>query len=348
MRLPRFAFIGIMACGLVPMLARCGRLADDAEGGVDGDTDAPNIPCTSGVFGAPLAIAELNTPTEDERGLRFTPDELVAVFSRQHATDAKGYPPFDIYRASRTTRSMPLKTPEVFPAQFDINQLTYIQLYPNLAGSWLLVESLCRNPQLQNQSPLCIYIPPDGGTTQTGFINDGIQPGIGPFGVGGFAFGDGFVTWSGNAYYFAGLTSDDGGLSGGYNPLNDSGTPPTGQAIFVARPTHLDDPTSCYGCVPNSVTRLTAEATLLLDNPVTTADELTMYASATTSSDPTSHVYVATRASTNDPFIGFTPVHELDSSEGEYPSWISPDRCRLYLSRRVGGQWDVYVASRSP
>jgi hypothetical protein len=51
---------------------------------------------------------------------------------------------------------------------------------------------------------------------------------------------------------------------------------------------------------------------------------------------------------TSDNFGALTPSHELDSTEGEYPTWISPDQCRLYLTRTVGGQTDIYMASRSP
>jgi hypothetical protein len=53
-------------------------------------------------------------------------------------------------------------------------------------------------------------------------------------------------------------------------------------------------------------------------------------------------------ASLDVPFGSMTPIHELDSADGEYPSWISPDRCRLYLTRRVNGHWDLFVASRAP
>jgi hypothetical protein len=47
---------------------------------------------------------------------------------------------------------------------------------------------------------------------------------------------------------------------------------------------------------------------------------------------------VTWRASTNLPFDPPTPVHELDTAVGEYPAWISPDLCRLYITRRVDGQ----------
>jgi hypothetical protein len=85
-----------------------------------------------------------------------------------------------------------------------------------------------------------------------------------------------------------------------------------------------------------------------VDHPIVTSDELTLYLATSTPNDPVLHIETATRATVDEPFGALTPVHELDSTEGESPTWISPDRCRLYITRKVGGQWDLYVASRSP
>jgi Tol biopolymer transport system component len=48
-------------------------------------------------------------------------------------------------------------------------------------------------------------------------------------------------------------------------------------------------------------------------------------------------------------FSSPTRVDELSSASGsEYPSWISADRRRLYMSSsRSGGDWELYVAERS-
>jgi hypothetical protein len=73
-----------------------------------------------------------------------------------------------------------------------------------------------------------------------------------------------------------------------------------------------------------------------------------MFVSTTTTTSPVPHIQSATRATTSDNFGALTPSHELDSAEGEYPTWLSPDQCRLYLTRNVGGQTDIFVASRSP
>jgi hypothetical protein len=57
---------------------------------------------------------------------------------------------------------------------------------------------------------------------------------------------------------------------------------------------------------------------------------------------------MATRAATSEAFGPLAPIHELDSTEGEYPTWISVDQCRLYMTRKVAGKSNLYMASRSP
>jgi hypothetical protein len=51
---------------------------------------------------------------------------------------------------------------------------------------------------------------------------------------------------------------------------------------------------------------------------------------------------------TADAFGTPTAVSELDSVDGEYPTWLSPDECRLYFTRLNGDQSDIFVASRTP
>jgi hypothetical protein len=43
-------------------------------------------------------------------------------------------------------------------------------------------------------------------------------------------------------------------------------------------------------------------------------------------------------------------VSELnDPSHRDYPAWISPDGCRIYLlSSRLGEVFEVFVATRTP
>lgn len=96
----------VRAVAVVLALAGCGRRNFDAlSGGVDGapaDTgDAAGDGCTATApFGAPVAIAELNTTSPDGT-LRLAPDELSGYFwSRKTGTSR-------IYYASRTGREQP-------------------------------------------------------------------------------------------------------------------------------------------------------------------------------------------------------------------------------------------------
>ena len=347
------ALVVILAAGLSTASASCGKMDAGSDAAPDSSADAPLAACGAGAFSSVAAIAELNTADHDERGLRFTPNELLAVFSRTGNLDSAAPGPLDLFQTTRATPSSPLEPPTSLPLGFPYDGVSAgIQLYPSVTTSRaVFTEAECRTIS-GFQPGLCVVVPADAGTAE-GFVlaSVNVVAGCGPFGPPldfrplRQSFGDGFVTEDGGAWYFASLITDDGGLSKGSCGSPDA-TAPSGQALFVAHPP-VDGPVDppAFETAP---VRLTSDPSLLLDNPVLTDDELTLYASATTASDATPHVYVATRATTADTFGAFTPLHELDSPEGEYPSWVSADQCRLYLSRKVGGQWDLYLASRSP
>lgn len=331
------------------VITHCGGLAN-SDGGTDASSEASDAAvalCTTGAFGAVTPIAELNT-SADERGLRFTPDEILAVFSRAPKSDASGWKPLDLYRTTRPARSAGLSSPErIMFLAYDTMQLPAV--YPSVTGDALSLffESYCvteHDPAVY--SPLCLAQRDSGATDFAGMkpmlVDIETQQRMGPFG-GGTAIGDGFVTRDAGAYYFVSQVTADGGL---YARTADPDATPLGQSVFVIYPAHpAEPPPNAFGTPP---LRVATDATLIIDNPVLTEDELTMFVSTTTANDPIAHVQFATRTSPTDAFGPLTPLHELDSAEGEYPSWISPDRCRLYLTRTVGGQSDLYVASRAP
>jgi hypothetical protein len=77
--------------------------------------------------------------------------------------------------------------------------------------------------------------------------------------------------------------------------------------------------------------------------PTVTADGLTVYFGSDRGG--TGHViWVATRASVAVPFGTAHKVAELDKGQDEWPSWISPDNCRLYFTQKVdvGGGFQAY------
>ncbi|MBX3221164.1 MAG: PD40 domain-containing protein [Labilithrix sp.] len=59
-----------------------------------------------------------------------------------------------------------------------------------------------------------------------------------------------------------------------------------------------------------------------------------------------SDVWVATRATLQAAFGQATPVTALNSARTEFPTWVSPDGCRLYLVSDRAGSMDVFVATR--
>jgi hypothetical protein len=315
--------------------------ADAGDAAIDavGDSDTP---CSSGPFGAPTPIAELNTAA-NERGFRAAPNELVAVFARLPTIDDAGVPMFtDIMLTSRSVTTGPFATP------ISASYMSYLQqvpdLYPSLSGDTLSLfyEGYCLGEFDNDMGTLCGETR-DGGTSQFG-VGETISDWViapGPFGAG-YSIGDGFVTSDGLRYYAVGLTTQDGG-----GPVFvEAGT---ANAIFlVARPGlgtfemfGAETPFAGPLFVPS-------DPSILVDNPVLSNDELTMFVSTTTTTSPVPHVQRTTRATTSDNFGPLSPSHELDSAEGEYPTWLSPDQCRLYLTRAVGGQTDIYEASRSP
>lgn len=81
--------------------------------------------------------------------------------------------------------------------------------------------------------------------------------------------------------------------------------------------------------------------------PVPSEDELTLYFGAAPPSGTTRKldVWVKTRASRQVPFGEPTNVAELNTTSYTYPSWISPDGCRLYFDAGDALR-DLYVAER--
>ena len=58
-------------------------------------------------------------------------------------------------------------------------------------------------------------------------------------------------------------------------------------------------------------------------------------------------IWSSTRASATAAFGAPVRVPELSSSAEDYPSWLSPDGCRIYLTRgQLETGYAVFVASR--
>jgi hypothetical protein len=83
--------------------------------------------------------------------------------------------------------------------------------------------------------------------------------------------------------------------------------------------------------------------------PAVTADELTIFYASDRPDGGLGglDIWTATRASTADPFNAPSNLVELDTPGDDIPSWISPDRCELFLTRTNGAAgWDLYVSTK--
>ncbi len=83
--------------------------------------------------------------------------------------------------------------------------------------------------------------------------------------------------------------------------------------------------------------------------PVISADGLTLYLASTRAGGEGDYdVWAAHRASTSQDFPAPSLVAGVNTEASDFPSWISPDDCRLYLVTSDGGTFDVRVARRAP
>ncbi len=81
------------------------------------------------------------------------------------------------------------------------------------------------------------------------------------------------------------------------------------------------------------------------ENPVVSDDHLTIFFSRIVSPDTEPDVFTAVRASRSDPFGTPSAVPTLARpNQPDYPTWITPDGCALFVSHRPG----VFVAKRGP
>lgn len=116
---------------------------------------------------------------------------------------------------------------------------------------------------------------------------------------------------------------------------------PTGNALYFAssaRPGHggLDiyvAKINGAGAV-SEISNIDNVNTSTFENaPVVTLDDKYLYhARYTTEGVTHNHIYMASRATPTDKFGASTLVAALNSDYDDYPSWVAPDHCRMYIA----------------
>lgn len=100
--------------------------------------------------------------------------------------------------------------------------------------------------------------------------------------------------------------------------------------------------TSAPWSTPRELTELAATGTE--DSPMLSDDKLSLYFTSDRSGN--FDLYVARRASVDDPFGSPEPLTEINTDAEESDPWISPDQRTLYFTTDRGGNRDVYVSRR--
>lgn len=82
--------------------------------------------------------------------------------------------------------------------------------------------------------------------------------------------------------------------------------------------------------------------------PVVSPDEQLIFFTWMASPGVNVDIYTATRPNREHPFDPPSIVAELDSDQQQFPTWISPDGCRLYFARDSPAGYRMFRADRFP
>ena len=285
-----------------------------ADSGVDVDAlagaDAPSRACDpTRPFGPPTAVVGINTNRIDMVG-RLSPDELTIYF--QSDRDAAPGGTVDLYVATRAplgTFGTPIPLANVNTSDNDGDV--------SVSADGLTLYA-SRSPAAFDRGDLRV-------ATRSSVV--------GAFGVPVLATLSRPTGYdiqpfdAGDALWFA---SDRPGGLGAFDIYR---APRTGSALGTP--------------VPVAGISSAAEEWL----PMLSFDRLSLYFSSTRPDAAASGMFDIWRSTRPDVASAFSApqlVPELNSAFQDFPSWISPDGCRIYLSSERLGSADIYVAERQP
>ncbi len=274
-----------------------------------GAPDAGRLCDPSKPFGPPVLIASLQSTAQDG-SFRLLPDELTGFF---WSSRAGGPGTQNLYVTTRPDTSSPFGAPALLN---NVNASAATQFDPSTTADGL--DLAFRSQRAGGVGLSDIYwatrtdVKSDfANVTLLGKVNS-TSSDVQPFLAG---------VPNGTTIYFASNRTGDydlyraTGSPGSYNP-------------------------------PRPITELNS-AGVRDEQPIASDDDLTIYfSSARPGGLGANDVWMATRATRFATFGAPTNVTQVNTTALDYPDWISPDACRLYLSSDVSGNTHVYVATR--
>lgn len=288
----------------------------DAGGGVDaGGGDQPDGGDAGAVDAGPrcditkpfqnlVEVAELNV-TSTQGGARLTPDQLTVMFHAMFNGKSA------LFQATRTDPASPFGAPSL------LEELATVDGGPVDGGTMVSSSS----PTLSPDGKTLYFESFRGGRVQVWFATRGSTsqkfgaPALLPEIVDTENTGQPYLTGAGGALYFVSRDTGDGGTLGGTDIYRtDISAPGVGSGLV-----HEPD--------LNSIRDEYA--------PVVSEDGLEAFFSTKLGDDgglsPTFRLRTSTRASKDAPWATPSQVPGLSTTGNDRPSWLSPDRCTLYL-----------------
>ena len=295
------------------------------DGGSAGDVDVDEVGMDSGDrpcdptkdFDSPVPVAGLATTEYAESAARFSADERVVYFSRIDSVDASPDFPTYINTASRASTALAFDAPRLVMELSDAYGLDDSPTVTGDGAGFFFARQTI----------------PGGVYKTTGkkppFATAELLPGLTDMSgdAGTARFLSPYVLPDGSAIYVAKQTSE-AGQGGIHRAARGSGAYDDVQAV------------TGLGANPDQD-----------DNPVVTADELTLYWASVRGATATRDIYVATRTDAKSPFKGVRRIDSLSTTaRDERPTFVSADGCRLYFSSSTrpierGSASDIFVAT---
>jgi hypothetical protein len=322
--------IGLIGAGALTTGVACSSFeADDAgaepdvsvqgperlqpDGGLaDGATAADSRTCDpSAVFGPPVPVADVNTSTASNIGARLTADELTMYFASLRVAN-NGY---DLYLATRPSVGL------AFTVRGPIEELstTESERSPSLAADGLeLAFTFGTDVKIARRTSTS---GPFAAAELLAAANEDLRADIDPF-----------MAPNGDVYFASNRAT---------------GAPSRTAIYFVKRLVDGGFEQATAVPVQPSLAGPASDG-----YPVLSSDGLALYFGSTRtddSGDVEGDIWMVRRDAPNAAFGPPTRIGALSSPGfADFPTWLSADNCRLYLSSTRGGNgiFQIYVATR--